>query len=41
MIPFVSDTAFWLLVGVVIGWHVPQPDWAKFLWSKLFSVKSE
>jgi hypothetical protein len=21
--------AFWCIVGILIGWHVPQPDWAK------------
>jgi hypothetical protein len=20
---------FWIAVGLVIGWNVPQPDWAK------------
>lgn len=23
-----------LLVGVVIGWHVPQPSWAKKLFDR-------
>lgn len=24
-----------LVVGAVIGWHVPQPEWAKNLLAKL------
>lgn len=23
------ESLFWLLVGIVIGWNLPQPDWAK------------
>lgn len=20
---------FWIIVGVVVGWHLPQPEWAR------------
>lgn len=23
------DIAFWILVGAFIGWHFPEPFWAK------------
>ena len=25
------DTLFWILVGAFVGWHFPQPGWAKLL----------
>lgn len=31
------EALFWLLVGAFIGWNLPQPQWAKDLWSKLTS----
>jgi hypothetical protein len=24
-----------LLIGMLIGWNIPQPAWAKALWSKI------
>ena len=27
---------FCILIGVVIGWQVPQPAWASGLWVKLW-----
>jgi hypothetical protein len=26
---------FWVLVGVVIGWNLPQPAWAKDLQARV------
>ena len=35
------STIFWIGVGCVIGWHVPQPVWAKNLQDKVVAwVKS-
>jgi hypothetical protein len=28
-------TLFWIAVGIVIGWNVPQPRWAKDLQAKM------
>ena len=25
------DTIFWVLVGLFIGWNLPQPTWAKYV----------
>ena len=36
------NTLFWIAVGVVIGWHVPQPVWATMAIEKVKSwFKSE
>jgi len=32
------ETVFWLLIGALIGWHVPQPQWAANLTSKLLGL---
>lgn len=32
------DTAFWVLIGAFVGWHVPQPFWAKILQEKIISM---
>lgn len=29
------DVVFWIVVGAVIGWHVPQPSWAKIAQEKI------
>lgn len=29
------ETLFWILVGAFIGWHFPQPLWAKMLEGKV------
>ena len=31
-------TLFWIAVGIVIGWNVPQPDWAKDLQAKIMGA---
>ena len=28
-------TLFWIAVGIVIGWNLPQPLWAKDLQAKM------
>lgn len=32
------ETLFWVVVGVLIGWHVEQPTWTKTLKEKVLSV---
>jgi hypothetical protein len=32
---FSHTTMIVLLVGMFIGWNIPQPAWAKALWSKI------
>lgn len=32
------ETLFWILVGALIGWTVPQPLWARLLLNKLRTV---
>jgi len=32
---FSHTTLIVLLVGMFIGWNIPQPAWAKALWSKI------
>jgi len=32
------ETIFWILVGAFVGWHFPQPEWAKSLEEKVRSV---
>jgi hypothetical protein len=29
------DTLFWISIGVLIGWNLPQPVWAVFAQAKL------
>jgi hypothetical protein len=29
------STLFWIAVGIVIGWNLPQPPWAKELQAKI------
>jgi len=29
------DTLFWIGVGALIGWNLPQPPWAAYLQEKL------
>jgi hypothetical protein len=31
------EILFWLLVGAFIGWHVPEPIWAKVIKTKVVS----
>lgn len=32
------ETLFWILVGAFVGWHFPQPTWAKMLEEKLRDI---
>lgn len=33
---------FWICVGIVIGWNLPQPPWAKSLQDKaIAAIKGE
>ena len=32
------ETIFWILVGAFVGWHFPQPEWAKALETKVRSL---
>lgn len=29
------EALFWLVVGAFVGWHVPQPMWAKAFAAKV------
>ncbi len=29
------DMVLWVLAGIVIGWHVPQPMWAAGMFSRV------
>jgi hypothetical protein len=29
---------FWIIVGIVIGWNLPQPDWAKQIQERVVSA---
>jgi len=32
------ETLFWLLIGALIGWHFPEPSWAKTLKQKVLDL---
>ena len=32
------EAIFWILVGAFVGWHFPQPEWAKALEAKVRSL---
>jgi hypothetical protein len=32
------ETIFWILIGAFVGWHFPQPTWAKTLETKVRSA---
>lgn len=32
------ESIFWILVGAFIGWHVPQPAWAKTLQERVLNI---
>ena len=32
------EAIFWILVGAFVGWHFPQPEWAKALETKVRSL---
>ncbi len=31
------DLLFWVAVGLVVGWNLPQPWWAKMVQEKIVS----
>lgn len=31
------DTLFWVLIGAFVGWHFPEPFWAKMIKEKIMS----
>jgi len=35
------DTILILLVGAFIGWHFPEPSWAKIIKAKVLSMVSK
>jgi len=32
------ETIFWILIGAFVGWHFPQPAWAKTIEDKVRSL---
>lgn len=30
--------SFWIIVGIIIGWHLEQPSWGKKVKAKTLSV---
>jgi len=32
------DTLFWVLVGAFVGWHFPEPFWAKAIKTKILGM---
>lgn len=32
------DTLFWILVGAFVGWHFPEPFWAKMVKEKVLGM---
>jgi hypothetical protein len=32
------EALFWILVGAFIGWHFPEPTWAKSIKEKVVSL---
>ena len=32
------ETLIWILVGAFVGWHFPQPSWAKAIETKIHSL---
>lgn len=32
------STLFWILVGAFVGWHFPEPIWAKIAKAKMVSM---
>lgn len=35
------STLFWIAVGILIGWNLPQPNWARELQGKVVaSIKA-
>jgi hypothetical protein len=32
------DTLFWIAVGAFVGWHFPEPFWAKAIKAKILGM---
>lgn len=32
------EVLFWVLVGAFVGWHFPEPPWAKAIKSKVMGL---
>ena len=32
------DTLFWIFVGMLIGWHIPQPFWVSLIINKIIEM---
>jgi len=35
------DVLFWIAVGAFVGWHFPEPAWAKIIKAKLIGMFSK
>lgn len=35
------DIVLWILVGAFIGWHIPEPTWARIIKEKALSFFSK
>jgi hypothetical protein len=33
-----TDMVFWIGVGALIGWNIPAPFWATWVWEKVKSM---
>jgi hypothetical protein len=32
------DTLIWILIGAFVGWHFPEPTWAKLIKAKIMGM---
>ena len=32
------ESIFWILVGAFVGWHLPEPSWAKTIKDKALDL---
>jgi hypothetical protein len=32
------DTFIWILIGAFVGWHFPEPTWAKLIKAKILGM---
>lgn len=32
------DILFWILIGAFVGWHFPEPAWAKVVKAKVLDM---
>jgi hypothetical protein len=35
------DIIFWVLIGAFIGWHIPEPFWAKAIKEKVLTMMAK